>query len=284
MSGFANMTQSHWVADGGLLANRPLTPLLTQMFAHPAKGPARRVLAFVVPDGGGTPSPAAQPAADEWKQPLTMAGALKEDLEAQRPGPPSPGGYAPSPGSTSTPWKKSCSITLPPLMSAATWSRTRWVSALCGLPPRVALAGGASGPSGTGACCPRGPRKAWPPASGGRPLRADVESAVSVARCNSRPVRCVTNPPLATPGRLMFTGHWSARTRQCPGSRSFYRAGPQVLRADICEAHPATVGGEVAAGIRRGCPVGQTRHCAGGAPPARCPPRLSEHRFGYWQR
>jgi predicted acylesterase/phospholipase RssA len=83
MSGFANMTQSHWVADGGLLANRPLTPLLTQMFAHPAKGPVRRVLAFVVPDGGGTPTPGAKPATDEWKLPLTMAEALKEDLGAQ---------------------------------------------------------------------------------------------------------------------------------------------------------------------------------------------------------
>jgi patatin-related protein len=83
MSGFANMTRSHWAADGGLLANRPLTPLLTQMFAQPAKGPIRRVLAFVVPDGGGTPSPADLPPAAEWKQPLTMAGALKEDLGAQ---------------------------------------------------------------------------------------------------------------------------------------------------------------------------------------------------------
>jgi patatin-related protein len=83
MSGFANMTRSHWVADGGLLANRPLTPLLSQMFSQPAKGPIRRVLAFVVPDGGGTPSPADHPPTDEWKQPLTMAGALKEDLGAQ---------------------------------------------------------------------------------------------------------------------------------------------------------------------------------------------------------
>jgi patatin-related protein len=83
MVGFANMTRSHWVADGGLLANRPLTPLLAQVFSQPASGQVRRVLAFVVPDGGGTPSPAAQPDADNWKQPPTMAGALKEDLDAQ---------------------------------------------------------------------------------------------------------------------------------------------------------------------------------------------------------
>ena len=84
MAGFANMTRNHWVADGGLLANRPLTPLLAQVFSQPARGQVRRVLAFVVPDGGGTPSPAAQPAPDRWAQPPTMAGALKEDLGAQQ--------------------------------------------------------------------------------------------------------------------------------------------------------------------------------------------------------
>jgi predicted acylesterase/phospholipase RssA len=83
MADFANMTRSHWVADGGLLANRPLTPLLAQVFSQPATGQVRRVLAFVVPDGGGTASPAAQPDAEQWKQPPTMASALKEDLDAQ---------------------------------------------------------------------------------------------------------------------------------------------------------------------------------------------------------
>lgn len=83
MARYANMTRSHWVADGGLLANRPLTPLLAQVFSQPAWCQVRRVLAFVVPDGGGTPSPATQPAGDEWRQPPTMAGALKKDLDAQ---------------------------------------------------------------------------------------------------------------------------------------------------------------------------------------------------------
>jgi len=84
MAAFANMTRSHWVADGGLLANRPLTPLLAEVFSQPATGQVRRVLAFVVPDGGGTPrtTPAAVPD-DDWKNPLTMAGALKADLGAQ---------------------------------------------------------------------------------------------------------------------------------------------------------------------------------------------------------
>jgi patatin-related protein len=83
MAKFATMTRSHWVADGGLLVNRPLTPLLARIFAQPAWGQVRRVLAFVVPDGGGTPTPAAAPAADKWGQPPTLVGALKQDLDAQ---------------------------------------------------------------------------------------------------------------------------------------------------------------------------------------------------------
>ena len=84
MAAFANMTRSHWVADGGLLANRPLTPLLAKVFAQPATGQVRRVLAFVVPDGGGASraAPEAIPD-DDWKKPLTLAAALKADLEAQ---------------------------------------------------------------------------------------------------------------------------------------------------------------------------------------------------------
>jgi hypothetical protein len=83
MAKFAAMTRSHWVADGGLLVNRPLTPLLARIFAQPAWGQVRRVLAFVVPDGGGTPTPADAPASDRWGQPPTLIGALKQDLDAQ---------------------------------------------------------------------------------------------------------------------------------------------------------------------------------------------------------
>jgi patatin-related protein len=84
MADYANMTRSHWAADGGLLANRPLAPLLAKVLTQPATGQTRRVLAFVVPDGGGTPRAAAAPVpGDEWKNPLTMAAALKTDLDAQ---------------------------------------------------------------------------------------------------------------------------------------------------------------------------------------------------------
>jgi patatin-related protein len=85
MADFANMTRSHWVADGGLLANRPLTPLLAKVFSQPASGQVRRVLAFVVPDGGGTTRTTPQAVGgDDWEHPPTMAGALKADLGAQQ--------------------------------------------------------------------------------------------------------------------------------------------------------------------------------------------------------
>ena len=84
MAAFANMTRSHWVADGGLLANRPLTPLLAKVFSQSATGQVRRVLAFVVPDGGGGAhaTPESVPD-DDWEHPLTMAAALRADLGAQ---------------------------------------------------------------------------------------------------------------------------------------------------------------------------------------------------------
>ena len=81
MRRFANMTRSHWVADGGLLDNRPLAPLLSTVLGRRASREVRRVLAFVVPDGGG--GAAAGPPAARWAQPLTMASALKTDLDAQ---------------------------------------------------------------------------------------------------------------------------------------------------------------------------------------------------------
>jgi patatin-related protein len=85
MADFANMTRSHWVADGGLLANRPLTPLLAKVFSQPAAGQVRRVLAFVVPDGGGTPRATPQDiAGDDWEHPPSMVRALKADLDAQQ--------------------------------------------------------------------------------------------------------------------------------------------------------------------------------------------------------
>jgi predicted acylesterase/phospholipase RssA len=84
MTRFANMTRSHWVADGGLLDNRPLSPLLSTVLGRRATREVRRVLAFVVPDGGGAPaSPTGLSPAARWASPPTMATALRMDLDAQ---------------------------------------------------------------------------------------------------------------------------------------------------------------------------------------------------------
>jgi patatin-related protein len=83
MRDHANMTRSHWTADGGMLANRPLSPLLSTVFARPADREVRRILAFVVPDGGGIPKPAEIPPPDAWGKPFTLAQALRTDLDAQ---------------------------------------------------------------------------------------------------------------------------------------------------------------------------------------------------------
>ncbi len=83
MAGFANMTRSHWVADGGLLANRPIAPLLSTVFSRRAAREVRRVLAFVVPDGGVTANAGQSPPADQWAKPPTLVQALKMDLDAQ---------------------------------------------------------------------------------------------------------------------------------------------------------------------------------------------------------
>jgi patatin-related protein len=86
MSPFANTTRSHWAADGGILANRPLAPLLGAVFARPASPEGRevrRVLTYVVPDGGGTANPQDVPDKDKWANAPTMIGALKADMNAQ---------------------------------------------------------------------------------------------------------------------------------------------------------------------------------------------------------
>ena len=91
MAAFANMTRSHWAADGGLLANRPLTPLLAKVFAQPATGQVRRVLAFVVPDGGGDPARQARTrprrrmgqAADHGGCPESGPGGAAEPVDRQ---------------------------------------------------------------------------------------------------------------------------------------------------------------------------------------------------------
>jgi patatin-related protein len=78
MAPYANLTRSAWVVDGGLLANRPIGPLLRSVFARRADREVRRVLLFVVPLTG---SPKAPPTA-EFAKPYGLAEALRLGLDA----------------------------------------------------------------------------------------------------------------------------------------------------------------------------------------------------------
>jgi patatin-related protein len=78
MAPYANLTQSAWVVDGGLLANRPIGPLLRSIFARGSDREVRRVLLFVVPSTG---SPTAPPPA-EFTKPYSLGEALRLGLDA----------------------------------------------------------------------------------------------------------------------------------------------------------------------------------------------------------
>ncbi|MGP9016873.1 patatin-like protein [Streptomyces sp. BR1] len=81
MKPYADITRDHWVADGGLLANRPIAPVLQAVFDRPAERHIRRVLLYVVPSPGGAPDPRQAPALQEsFDAPWTLGEALLKDL------------------------------------------------------------------------------------------------------------------------------------------------------------------------------------------------------------
>ncbi len=82
MKKYANITRPHWAADGGLLANRPIRPLLRAVFDRPAERQVRRVMLYVVPTSGGAPDPRATPAPETFAQPWPLGAALMKDLGA----------------------------------------------------------------------------------------------------------------------------------------------------------------------------------------------------------
>jgi patatin-related protein len=82
MAGYTSITRPHWVADGGLLANRPLAPLLQAVFDRPANRETRRVLLYIVPSAGGLPSQLSEPDAERFDDPLAMGTSLLKDLGA----------------------------------------------------------------------------------------------------------------------------------------------------------------------------------------------------------
>ncbi len=55
MRGIANFSSSRFVMDGGVLVNKPISPVLRTIFSMPAEQQVRRVLAYVVPDPGVPP-------------------------------------------------------------------------------------------------------------------------------------------------------------------------------------------------------------------------------------
>lgn len=82
MAPFTNITRAHWVADGGLLDNRPIGVLLRRIFNRPARRPVRRVLLFVVPSSGPAPTLVEQVPPDKVNEPLGLVDALLKDLAA----------------------------------------------------------------------------------------------------------------------------------------------------------------------------------------------------------
>ena len=82
MAAYANTTRPHWVADGGLLDNRPIGVLLQSIFDRPARRPVRRVLLFVVPSSGPAPDLLEQAPPDDVSDPLGLVDGLLQDLAA----------------------------------------------------------------------------------------------------------------------------------------------------------------------------------------------------------
>lgn len=78
MSDYANTTRSHWAADGGLLINRPLGPMLQTIFDRAAERQVRRCLLYVTPTTGSfAAGDTATPSA-----PLDLLKALIRDAGA----------------------------------------------------------------------------------------------------------------------------------------------------------------------------------------------------------
>ena len=82
MADYANTTRAHFVADGGLMMNRPIKPLLEAIFDRAAERQVRRVLLYVVPSPGDNPDPSVAAKVEEFGEPYTFGGALLKDLGA----------------------------------------------------------------------------------------------------------------------------------------------------------------------------------------------------------
>ncbi|TFV88712.1 patatin-like protein [Blastococcus sp. CT_GayMR20] len=78
MAPFTNATCAHWAADGGLLANRPIAPLLQRIFDRSSDREVRRALLYIVPSTGASTAAGT----DDLAVPMGLADALRLDLGA----------------------------------------------------------------------------------------------------------------------------------------------------------------------------------------------------------
>jgi patatin-related protein len=78
MSAYSAITAPHWAADGGLLINRPIDPILDTIFDRAADREVRRALLYIVP----TSRPPQAASADDQANPLGLAHALLKDAAA----------------------------------------------------------------------------------------------------------------------------------------------------------------------------------------------------------
>ena len=78
MASFSNLTVPHWAADGGLMDNNPIGPLLQTVFERSAGQQVRRALLYVTPTSG----PPQAPPPELFGSPPPLARALLSDLNA----------------------------------------------------------------------------------------------------------------------------------------------------------------------------------------------------------
>ena len=78
MASFSNLTIPHWAADGGLMDNNPIGPLLKTVFERSAGRQVRRALLYVTPTSG----PPQAPPPELFSSPPGLARALLSDLNA----------------------------------------------------------------------------------------------------------------------------------------------------------------------------------------------------------
>jgi patatin-related protein len=78
VSAYVDAMRSHWAADGGLLVNRPIAPVLQAIFDREADRQVRRALLYIVPSSA---LPADGPV-DGKATPLGLSSALLRDLGA----------------------------------------------------------------------------------------------------------------------------------------------------------------------------------------------------------